>query len=86
MPLNDEVVALLGNKFTADQILEQLLPDAQTKLTANGHVIRKKEDDDSYVASKAKELKDAEIGTHVGYAAPVLRRSDNGFRLYQKVK
>jgi|GEM_PF-1824574 hypothetical protein len=66
MPLNDEVVALLGNKFTADQILEQLLPDAQTKLTANGHVIRKKEDDDSYVASKAKELKDAEIGTHVG--------------------
>jgi hypothetical protein len=66
MPLNEEVTALLGDKFTQDSILEMLLPDAQTKLTASGHVIRKKEDDDSYVASKAKELKDAEIGTHVG--------------------
>lgn len=66
MPLNDEVVALLGDKFTQDQILDQLLPDAQTKLTASGHVIRKKEDDESYVASKARELTDAEIGTKLG--------------------
>ena len=66
MPLNEEVVALLGDKFTPDQILEQLLPDAQTALTAKGHIIRTKDDDDSYVASKAKELKDSEIGSHVG--------------------
>lgn len=66
MPLNEEVTALLGDKFTQDSILDMLLPDAQTKLTASGHVIRTKDDDDSYVASKAKELKDAEIGTHVG--------------------
>lgn len=66
MPLNEEVTALLGDKFTQEQILEQLLPDAQSVLTAKGHVIRTKDDDDSYVASKAKELKDAEIGTHVG--------------------
>ena len=66
MPLNEEVVALLGDKFTQDQILEQLLPDAQTKLTASGHVIRTKDDDDSYVQSKARELTDAEIGTKLG--------------------
>lgn len=66
MPLNEEVTALLGEKYNQDSILDMLLSDAQTKLTANGHVIRTKDDDDSYVASKAKELKDAEIGSHVG--------------------
>lgn len=66
MPLNNEVVTLLGDKFTQDQILEQLLPDAQTKLTASGHVIRKKEDDESYVASRAREMTDAEIGGKLG--------------------
>lgn len=66
MPLNEEVTALLGDKFTQEQILEQLLPDAQTVLTSKGHVIRTKEDDESYVASKARELTDAEIGTKLG--------------------
>lgn len=66
MPLNEEVTALLGDKFTQEQILEQLLPDAQNVLAAKGHVIRTKEDDESYVASKARELTDAEIGSKLG--------------------
>jgi hypothetical protein len=66
MPLNEEVTALLGDKFNQDAILDMLLPDAQTKLTASGHVIRKQADDDSYVASKAREMTDAEIGTKLG--------------------
>ncbi len=66
MPLNDEVIALLGDKFTQDAVLDMLLPDAQTKLTASGHVIRSKEDDDSYVASKSRELTDAEINSKLG--------------------
>ncbi len=66
MPLNEEVTALIGGKFTQDQILEQLLPDAQTYLTTKGHVIRTQADDESYVASKARELTDAEINGKLG--------------------
>lgn len=65
MPLNEEVVALLGDKFNQDGLIEMLTPDFTAKMGAT-HVIRTKEDDDSFVASKAKELKDAEIGSHVG--------------------
>lgn len=66
MPLKPEVVALLGDQFTEDAIAEMLLPEAQTKLTAAGHVIRKKEDDESLISSRARELTDAEIGTKLG--------------------
>jgi hypothetical protein len=66
MPLTPEVKTALGDAFTEDAILEMLLPDAQTKLTSNGHVIRTKADDDSYVSSKARELTDAEIGGKLG--------------------
>jgi len=65
MPLNDEVKTLLGDKFNEDALAEMLLPEVQTKLSAT-HVIRTKEDDESFVSLKAKELKDAEIGSHVG--------------------
>ena len=65
MPLTDEVKAVIGDKFNEDQLAEMLTPEVQTRLGST-HVIRTKEDDESYVSSKAKELKDAEIGSHVG--------------------
>ena len=65
MPLTDEVKAVIGDKFTEDQLTEMLTPEVTTRLGST-HVIRTKEDDESYVSSKAKELKDAEIGSHVG--------------------
>lgn len=64
MPLNDEVKAVLGDKFTQDALVEMLTPDFQTKL-AETHIIRTKDEDDSYVSSRAKELKDQEIGSYV---------------------
>lgn len=65
MPLAPEVKALLGDAFTEDALAEMLTPEVQTRLGST-HVIRTKEDDESFVSSRAKELKDAEIGSHVG--------------------
>jgi hypothetical protein len=65
MPLNDEVKTLLGDKFNEDALVEMLTPDVTNRLSST-HVIRTKEDDESYVSTKAKELKDQEIGSHVG--------------------
>lgn len=65
MPLTEEVKAVLGEKFNEDALIEMLTPDFTTKMGAT-HVIRTIEDDNSFVSSKAKELKDAEIGNHVG--------------------
>lgn len=65
MPLAPEVKALIGDAFTEDALAEMLTPEVQTRLGST-HVIRTKEDDESFVSSRAKELKDAEIGSHVG--------------------
>lgn len=63
MPLTDEVKAVIGDKFNEDQLAEMLIPEVTNRLGST-HVIRTKEDDESYVSSKAKELKDAEIGNY----------------------
>lgn len=65
MPLNEEVTALLGDKFNADQLAEMLTPEVQTRLSST-HVIRTKEDDESFLSSHVSQEVDAKIGQRIG--------------------
>lgn len=65
MPLNDEVKGLIGDKFTDDQIAEMLMPEAQTRLAAT-HVIRTKEDDESFLSSHVEQEVNTKIGARIG--------------------
>ena len=65
MPLNDELKGLIGDKFTDDQIAEMLMPEVQTRLSET-HVIRTKEDDESYLSSHVSQGVDAKIGARIG--------------------
>jgi hypothetical protein len=64
MPLEQAVKDLLGDKFTEDQLIDQLSPDFQTKMS-DTHVIRTKADDDSYVNSKVAQEFDTKIGDKI---------------------
>lgn len=64
MPLTEEVKAVLGDQFTEANLIEQLTPDFHSKL-GETHVIRTKEDDESFVSSQVTAGVDAKIGEKI---------------------
>ena len=68
MPLNEELKALVGEKYTDAQILEMLEPEAQSHLESKGHIIRTKEQDDQYIGSQVEaKIKDQISTIHKRY-------------------
>lgn len=67
MPLDQAVKDALGDKFTEAQLIDQLMPDVQTKL-GETHIIRTKEDDDSLVSSRVTQEVDAKISAKISEA------------------
>lgn len=65
MPLTDEAIAVIGDKFNQEQLVDMLLPEAQTKLSST-HVIRTREEDESHLSEHARRLADADLGTKIG--------------------
>lgn len=56
MPLTDEIKALLGDKATEETLIEMLAPEATRHLESKGHIIRTKDQDESYISSKVEEF------------------------------
>jgi hypothetical protein len=55
MPLTDEIKQILGDKADENALLEMLEPEASKYLETKGHIIRTKDQDESYINTQVEE-------------------------------